>query len=286
MKMHKTRPDVDENAAPVKVLRFDGMWGWTETQVAKESLLTIYLNGERIVSLICSPSQKEYLAIGFLAIEGLITPDKAKNIKITQVNADAIYLVSDAIDKAGKGLGLRRNTSNRIMTPGLGKGVIFTDDIDRLSEVSITAPVKISPEQVFSLMEGLTKHSTLHKMTHGVHNSALCTPDKLLLFHFDLGRHNAIDKIYGQCLTEGIDTHDKLIVTSGRVSSEIVMKTGIMGVPILISRTSPTERAINLARDIGLTLIARVRNKQMFVYSHDERIIDRMKTIQHKNKTK
>ena len=121
-------------------------------------------------------------------------------------------------------------------------------------------------------MKKLSERSTLYKLTHGVHNAAICSADGMEIFQSDIGRHNAIDKLYGQCLLEKIQLEEKVVVTSGRVSSEILTKVGLMGTPILISRSAPTDKAVRLADRIGLTLIARVRGQKMSIYTHPERV--------------
>lgn len=250
----------------VDIIKYSQGWERTRSQVVTESSLTIYLNGKQVVTLMCTNNSKEFLAIGFLVVERFIEPDKAEEIKITGFKNESIYIEAPFSKRAPC-------RDQKIITPGLGKGITFAKDDKRLESIKISSSLKISPPQVFNLMKKLAERSTLYKITHGVHNAAICIPDKLEIFQFDLGRHNAVDKLYGQCLLERIPLSERIIIASGRVSSEILTKVGLMGVPILISRSAPTDKSVRLADKIGLTLIAGVRGDKMSVYTHPERVV-------------
>ncbi len=262
---HFQPEEVVSNFEIIEFNEFDKGWKKTETAVAKESSLTIYLNGESIVTLTCSNNSKEFLALGFLTVEGFLNPEEARNIKITLLDERAVS-IETAVSNISK------HKEKKTVTPGLGRGITFSMKEDFLNSLSIKSSLRLSVNQAFLLMKKLTGRSTIHKLTRGVHNAAICTPCNLLIFQYDLGRHNAVDKLYGQCLMEEIPIQNKILVTSGRVSSEIVTKAGIMGVPFLISSSSPTDKAITLAKKIGLTLIGRVRGKKLSVYSYKERL--------------
>lgn len=250
----------------VEIIEYNGEPTKKISPLVRESSLCIRLNGKPVVTLLCSDSGREYLAIGFLAMEGFIQPDEMESVRITGIDAERI----DIEAPCGSNAPCKDEVTR---TPGLGRGVTFSTGEERLASVKIASSQGISPAQVFGLMEGLFVRSTLYKMTHGVHNAALCRPDEIEIFHFDLGRHNAIDKLYGQCLLEKRACADRIIVTSGRISSEMLVKAGVMGVPLLISRSAPTDRAVMLARMIGLTLVGRAQENRFVVYSHPERII-------------
>jgi FdhD protein len=130
----------------------------------------------------------------------------------------------------------------------------------------------VTPSQVFALTEEFIHTSTVFERTGGVHSAALCDTSSILIFHEDIGRHNAIDKIFGQCLLQGISVDERMIITSGRVSSEIVYKVAKGEVPILISKSAPTDRGVALADGLGITLIGFVRDNKMNVYTNRWRI--------------
>ncbi|MGA1864361.1 MAG: formate dehydrogenase accessory sulfurtransferase FdhD [bacterium] len=250
----------------VEIIKYSQGWEKVRSQVVTEDSLTIYLNGKQIVTLMCTSNSKEFLAIGFLAVERLIDPDNAEEIQIMELQDEAIYIEAPYSKKAPGG-------DHKTITPGLGKGITFSEGDKRLESIKISSSISISPPRVFHLMKELTERSTLYKMTHGVHNAGICTQDELEIFQYDLGRHNAVDKLYGQCLLEKVPLSERIIITSGRVSSEILTKVGLMGIPILISRSSPTDKSVRLADRIGLTLIAGVRGDKMSVYTHPERVL-------------
>jgi FdhD protein len=250
----------------VKILNYSNGWERTDSPVVAETSLSIHLNGKHIVTLMCTNNSKEFLAIGFLVVERFIEPDKVEQIKIVRSKDEAIYIEAPFLKEIPC-------KNQRTITPGLGKGITFSRNEKRLESLTISSSFKVSPIQIFHLMKKLAEKSTLYKMTHGVHNAAICIPDELEIFQFDLGRHNAIDKLYGQCLLEKIPLSDKIIITSGRVSSEILTKVGLMDVPILVSRSAPTDKSVRLADNIGLTLIARVRGDKMSIYTHSERVV-------------
>lgn len=263
-------PFTEELISNKKIIQYEQGWSKAVSPVVREIALPIYLNGKRIVTLLCTNNSKEFLAIGFLAIEGFIKPDDMESTKIIQSADHKIHIEAPSSKSAPC-------QDHKTITSGLGKGVTFRESDHCFQSMHIAAPIKISPQQVFHLMKKLSEGSTLYKLTHGVHNAALCTPDRLEIFQFDLGRHNAVDKLFGQCLLEKIPLTDKIMVTSGRVSSEILNKVCQMGCPMLISRSAPTDRAIQLAEEAGLTLIARVRGNKMTIYTHPGRILQESK---------
>ena len=132
--------------------------------------------------------------------------------------------------------------------------------------------MKISAHEVFALTREFQRSSQVYLATHGVHSSALCDRKSILVFSEDIGRHNAIDKIFGECILKDIPTEERVIITSGRVSSEILHKVVKRSIPILISKSVPTNLGVRLANDLGITLIGFVRGERMNVYTHGWRL--------------
>jgi FdhD protein len=161
----------------------------------------------------------------------------------------------------------------RAVTSGCGKGATFYHVLDSLHAGQVVSLVKVTPEQVYALMKELNRLSDLYRETGGVHNSALADGENILVFRDDIGRHNAVDKIRGTCFLEDIPIQDKILITTGRMSSEIVIKVARMEVPVLISRSAPTSLALDLADRVGLTLIGYVRGEKMTVYTGKQRIL-------------
>jgi FdhD protein len=136
----------------------------------------------------------------------------------------------------------------------------------------VESNTRISASQIFSLMREFQHRSEVFKNTGGVHSAALSDGERLLIFAEDIGRHNAIDKIFGECLWENTPTEDRAIITSGRISSEILFKAVKRGVPIIISRSAPTDLAVRTAQDLGITLVGFVRARKMNIYANNWRI--------------
>lgn len=150
----------------------------------------------------------------------------------------------------------------------LRKGPSFLFSAGCQNSQDAVSQIKISPEACLALMKDMQQGSGTFQDTGGVHNAALCDTEKLLLMRTDIGRHNALDKLYGHCLLNGMSVRDKLIVFSGRISSEVLLKAAKIGVSIVISKSAPTELAIQMAEELNITAIGFVRNGSFNVYTH------------------
>jgi len=233
--------------------------------VVVEFNLCIVLNNQELVTLICSPEKLEFLAAGYLCSEGLI----ASKHDIINITLDTTRRVIEvATRKSGK---FTKDTTPRLTIASSGGKGVWLRNADH-AERKINSQIEISPREVFTLMDDFIGRSDVYKATGGVHSAALCTTKKIILFSEDIGRHNAIDKVFGECLLMDIPMDNRLLVTSGRVSSEIVLKVAKRNIPILISKSAPTHRGITLAEDLGITLIGFVRGKKMNLYSHTRRM--------------
>ncbi|WP_183108790.1 formate dehydrogenase accessory sulfurtransferase FdhD [Thermohalobacter berrensis] len=234
-----------------------------EDLVIKEYPFTIYLNGEELVTLLCTPKSLKYLVIGFLQSEGLIDiKEDLKDIKIDYEKGIG-YVYTKRKDQLALKL-----YNKRTITSGCGKGTIFYNVIDSFKAKKINKIPKIKKKEIFGLTEKFNKKSQLFLNTGGVHSCALCSKDKIIFFEEDIGRHNALDKVLGRALLEEIDLEDKIILTSGRVSSEILIKVLKRGIPILISRSAPTSLSIDIARKLNILLIGFARREKMNIYSN------------------
>jgi len=212
--------------------------------VVREFPLTITLNNKEVATLPCSPRNLKYLAAGFLASEGLIN----SHDDIARVTID-------------RKKGTVRVKTNKDIKPAPRNQVKKVD-----SDIEISAP------QVFALMDDFVRHSEIFKATGGVHSAALADAEKILVFSEDIGRHNAIDKVFGECLLKDIATAGRLLITSGRVSLEVMLKVARRNVPLLISRAAPTSLGVRLAQNLGVTLVGFARDKKMNLYANEERL--------------
>jgi len=234
----------------------------TEDLVVRESSLTIILNGHELVTMYCSPKNQEYLVVGFLLSEGLVkNKGDIKKIKVNETGT-----IAQVETGAGSVVSLKP-----VIASGGGKSAASAGNIPK---VKTKARLQVSAQQVFSMMSSFIQYSRIFQATGGVHSAALCNTVDILLFSEDIGRHNAVDKVFGESLLRDIPADDSLIITSGRVSSEILLKVAKRNAPMLISVSAPTDLAVRFARELGITLIGFVRESRMNVYTHDERIID------------
>lgn len=238
-----------------------------EDEVVRESPLTIILNNQELATLLCSPTNLRYLAIGFLFSEGLLN-SKEEIKKIIVDDRRGVVRVETA---GGEELA-REALFKRFITAGCGRGASFYSATDVQGQVKVESRVEISTLEVLTLVNEFQQRSRIYRATGGVHSAALCDVKNILMFSEDIGRHNAIDKIFGECILNDIATEDHIIITSGRVSSEILLKVARRNVPIIISKSAPTNLGLRLAADLGVTVVGFVRGRRMNVYTHAGRI--------------
>jgi len=239
-----------------------------EDVVAREFPLTVILNNQELVTLLCSPTDLRYLAIGFLSSEGLIgDKDEIKQIMVD--DRRGVVRVETKEDNALA----NELVFKRFITSGCGRGASFYSAADVQNQMKVESRTQISTHNVLSLVHDFQHRSEVFRATGGVHSAALSDTENILLFNEDIGRHNAIDKIFGECLLKDIPTNERIVITSGRISSEILLKVAKRNIPILISKSAPTDLGVKLANDLGITLLGFVRGKRLNAYTNDWRIV-------------
>ena len=238
----------------------------TEAVVAREFPVTIILNGQELVTMLCSPKEMDCLAVGFLASEGLLkSRDEIKNILVDAERG--VVRVETTEDKS-----IGRDMFTRVISSGGSRGASFYSPAAASQKVE--SPMKVKADEVIKLADQFQHYSELHRVTHGVHSAALCDNKSILVFSDDIGRHNAIDKIFGKCLLENIATNDRIMITSGRVSSEILHKMVKRDIPIIITIAVPTDIGVRIANNLGITLISSVKgSRSLNVYTNDWRVL-------------
>jgi len=241
--------------------------GQDTVSVVREVPLTIYLNSEELITLVTTGDANKELALGFLLSEGFL--QSREDLKSIREDSEAGAV---EIEITGDLAMVHELWQKRTVTSGCGKGATFYSILDSLHSSPITADIVVAPQQIYHLMKELNKQSDLYRDTRGVHNSALATTDRILIFRDDIGRHNAVDKIRGAAFLDEVTLSDKLLITTGRLSSEIVIKVAKMGVPILVSRSAPTSLALDLAKRVNLTLVGYVRGERLNIYTGSERV--------------
>ncbi|NOX63761.1 MAG: formate dehydrogenase accessory sulfurtransferase FdhD [Chloroflexi bacterium] len=229
--------------------------------VIEEVSLCIHVNGQELAVYQCTPIDQEAMALGFLRAEGFI--DGLEDVALVELTHGGtcvdIWLHKEI-----------ETPRRAIKTSGCGGGVTF-DDLTA-QRPAIASDIRISPAQLVALFDALSARLNLYPLTRGVHASALCAPDQVLLLAEDVGRHNTLDKLWGKAMQQGIETEGRILITSGRISFEMMGKAAKMGAPIVASRTSPTSRSVALARAWNITLIGYLRRKSFRVYTGIERI--------------
>ena len=237
--------------------------------VIKEQPVSLVLNGRELVTLLCAGHNLDELAAGFLFGEGFLQhPGELTRLHVDQV-AGKVEVETSSDASLASELWMKRT-----ITSGCGKGSLFYYVLDALRSKPVESALRITPEQVQGRVEDLNRLSETYRRTHGVHNTALATPREIILFRDDIGRHNAVDMIVGHSFLHSVTLDDKILITTGRLTSEILIKAAKVGIPILLSRNTATTLAIELALSLKITLIGYARAGKFTVYSGEERIVD------------
>ncbi|MBI2864257.1 MAG: formate dehydrogenase accessory sulfurtransferase FdhD [Chloroflexi bacterium] len=252
---------VEQSGRRVTVTRFGGDRGAREASIIRETSIALYVNGQELVTLMCTPTKETYLVAGFLYLEGIIDrPDDVLFMRVcAEENVADIRLVKE----------WSPSRTGRTLTSGCGGGTTFGKG-RKLKPVA--SSLYVSTDQVAKSMVLLLQGAATYRETGGVQASALGDGEGLIVVAEDVGRHNTVDKVAGETFLLGIPTSGRLLLTTGRVSSEMLAKAAKMDVPIVVSHSSPTDLAVQLAEDLNITLIGYVRGKSGTIYTHDWRI--------------
>ncbi|MFH1593828.1 MAG: formate dehydrogenase accessory sulfurtransferase FdhD [Candidatus Omnitrophota bacterium] len=235
--------------------------------VSEEIPLTIYVNEEELVTLLASPENLTELAIGFIFTSGLIKDYSDIDGVIPDTKRRTVHI--DLKDKEiDPGL-----ISKRAFTSGCGRGALFYNTMDVAYKRRARPDITIDSSNILAMMKDFQLRSPEFRKTGGVHSAALADSANIITIIEDLGRHNAVDKIIGYALKNGIDLNHKIILSSGRLSSEIVLKVQKTQISAIISRSAPTDQAVKHAILAGITLIGFARGQRMNVYSCKERVV-------------
>jgi FdhD protein len=236
-------------------------WQPVEAKVISEAPVSLTVNGEIWLTFMCTPADLEALAVGFLYNEELISSmEDIADVKVCQTgdNVDVWTLVPLQKPKQWQ------RTSG--CSGGLSQGL-------KPARKSTLAALPISPTALLDSMDQLLAAQEVYREARGIHCSALSDGHKIIFQSEDIGRHNTLDKLAGRLLMEPVRIDPKIILTTGRISSEMMTKAVRLGADVVLSRTSPTTRSIQLAEQLGITLVGYARRSQMFVYTHPERLV-------------
>jgi FdhD protein len=253
-------PDMKGVAADIICDRFsDEGWVRTSVHVPIEREVTIYVNLRELVTILCTPTKLNFLVLGFLYSEGIISGmGDVVMMRVCDDDLMADVRLSDPEYEL---------PTRRTLTSGCGGGATFTTEAQR-----VDSDLVVTPTEVLSLMKQLQERMELYRFSGGVHASALADTGNLLAVAEDIGRHNTLDKIQGECLLRGLPTKDGLLLSTGRISSEMLLKAARMQIPVVVSRHSPTASSVSLAGDLDIALVGHARGNRLLVYSHPERL--------------
>ncbi len=236
-------------------------------EVAAELPVRLILNGEALVTLLCTPAELEELAVGFLLSEGLLR--QKSSIRRLEVSEQELAVHVDLTDLPAD---WDKLFEKKTISSGCGTGVTFTSYRMEHERRIETIGRLMTLDDIRGLLKTFRNISSLYLETGGVHSAALSDREKILFFSEDIGRHNAVDKLIGKAFLQSIPVENKVLLTSGRVTSEIISKAVRNRFPILISRAAPSCMAVNNAEDMGITLIGFARKDRMNIYTWPNRI--------------
>ncbi|HET7657721.1 MAG TPA: formate dehydrogenase accessory sulfurtransferase FdhD [Bacillales bacterium] len=250
------------------IARFhENKWDDTEDTIAVEFPVTVTLNGEEFATIVCTPADFEDLTIGFLASEGVIRSPKEIESLLVDDSKGFVHVETKVKQQISRDFYMKR-----MIGSCCGKSRHFYYQNDARTAKTVTSDWTLSVSQGLFLIDELEKESFFFQKTGGVHNAALCSEEGIVAIRTDIGRHNALDKLYGNCLKEGIGTRNKAVAFSGRISSEVLLKISKIGTGILLSKSAPTDLALELADELNITVAGFVRDGAMNVYTHPWRI--------------
>lgn len=262
-------PSVSDVRRAWRVDRASGRVREVEDEVAGEYPLTLLVNGREMATLVCTPTHLEEMALGFLTAEGVLR----RGERVTRFFVDREEGVAEIEAPDREGALEQEMFGKRYVGSCCGKsrtGFYMANDARTVRRVESdrTVPAEACHELMAALQDG----SSLFGRTGGVHNAGLAGPDGLEVVRTDIGRHNTLDKLYGHALREDVELERKVVVFSGRISSEILLKISKMGCPVLLSKCAPTSLALEMADELGVTAVGFLRPDRMTVYTHPDRI--------------
>lgn len=260
------RPDPADPRLTVKVSGVDQSGAKIETGVIVERPLTIFLNSQEIVTAMTIGDYPEHLAVGFLLNQNMLQPDDI----VTGCDYDDDLGV--VVVRTERTTDYEEKMKKRVQTSGCAQGTVFGDLMDVIDTAQLPA-TEFRTSWLYSLTQKINTTPSLYLEAGAIHGCVLCERDRPLIYMEDVGRHNAIDKIAGYMFANKISPGDKIFYTTGRLTSEMVIKTVRMGIPVLVSRSGFTAWGVELAKKAGLTLIGRARGKRFLALSGDDRIV-------------
>ena len=259
-------PDLGRVGLTRSVTGVDHTGQRSEISVVEERPLTIFLNSQEIVTAMTIGDYPDYLALGFLRNQGMLSDAD----EITGVDYDE-ELETVIVRTAGQ-TDFEDKMKKKTRTSGCAVGTVFGDMMEGLEGVTLP-DASVRTSWLYALAHQINRTPSLYLDAGAIHGTVLCHQDRPLVYMEDVGRHNAVDKIAGWMLSEGVPADDKILYTTGRLTSEMVIKTAMMGIPVLVSRSGFTAWGVEIALTLGLTLIGRMRGKRFMCLAGEDRLI-------------
>ena len=260
------RPDPHDPRLTERVRGIDQTGGAVQTAVTVERALTIFLNAQEIVTAMTIGDYPEFLALGYLLNQNMLRPDDV----VTAVDYDDELAV--AVVRTERATDYEHKLKKKVQTSGCAQGTVFGDLMEAIEQAQLPA-CELRTSWLYALTRKINTTPSLYLEAGAIHGCVLAQEDRPLVYMEDVGRHNAVDKIAGWMFQNRVNAHDKIFYTTGRLTSEMVIKTVRMGIPILISRSGFTAWGVELARKANLTLVGRARGKRFVALSGEQRIV-------------
>jgi FdhD protein len=260
------RPDPHDPHLTERVRGIDETGAAITTAVTVERALTIFLNGQEIVTAMTINDYPEYLALGYLLNQNMLAPQEV----VTGVDYDEELAV--VVVRTEHATNFEHKLKKKVQTSGCAQGTVFGDLMEVIENARL-APAELRTSWLYALTSKINTTPSLYLEAGAIHGCVLAQEDRPLVYMEDVGRHNAVDKIAGWMFRHGIAAHDKIFYTTGRLTSEMVIKTVRMGIPILVSRSGFTAWGVELARKAHLTLVGRARGKRFVALAGEDRIV-------------
>ena len=261
------RPDPKDPRLTNKVAGTDQDGAPIETAVVVERPLTLYLNGQEVVTMMTIADYPEYLAVGYLLNQNMLRPDD----EVTAVEYDEDLEV--VVVRTARETDYEDKLKKKTLTSGCAQGTVFGDVMEKFEDAELNADAVLKTSWLMALSKQINTTPSLYLEAGAIHGCVLCREDKSLVYMEDVGRHNAVDKIAGYMFRHGVAPEDKIFYTTGRLTSEMVIKTVQMGIPILVSRSGFTAWGVDLARQADLTLVGRAKGKRFVALAGQQRIV-------------
>ncbi len=261
----KPNPDDPRLTNAVKGIDHDGKT--IETSVVVERSLTLFLNSQEIVTMMTIGDYPDYLALGYLLNQNMLRADD----EVTAIDYDEE--LETVVVRTKRETDYEEKLKKKVRTSGCAQGTAFGDLMENFEDIELSKDARLRTSWLYALTRKINTSPSLYLKAGAIHGSVLCREDAPLVYMEDVGRHNAVDKIAGYMFLEGMTPEDKIFYTTGRLTSEMIIKTVQMRIPILISRSGFTSWGVDLAREANLTLIGRARGKRFVALAGEERIV-------------